>query len=193
MADDFEIEDIPTELKKCLDNCDAIIMVPYLGHACVEGLSSKCIDAETWKYLTATAQEALLRDGFFPFKGISLFVYDWLPKEAQHLLSDNGYFCIKDLALSHYRPFDGRKFDDDIDDTIWDQMTIETQASLLRNHILPKKGIREVDWDKLSSNMKSLLVNNGFYPVLSTVYTDYKSASYFISPDLIMCEKLTGV
>lgn len=126
------------------------------GHVCVERQSSKSIEAEVWKSLTATAQEALLRDGFFPFMGISQCVYDRFPKEAQLILTDNGYFCVKEFDLPYDCLFE-RKFDDDIDDALWDQMNIEAQTSLLRKYILSKKGIREAEWDKLSPNMKKLI------------------------------------
>lgn len=147
------------------------------GHVCVERQSSKSIEAEVWKSLTATAQETLLREGFFPFMGISQCVYDRLPKEAQLILTDNGYFCIREFDLLYVCVFK-RNFDDDIDDAIWNQMNIAAQASLLGCEIMPKKGIREVEWDKLSSEMKSLLANNGFYPVLSAAYEDGAAASF---------------
>ena len=154
----------------------------YSGRACIESPSSKGINAEAWMSLTATAQKVLLGDGFFPFMGISQYVYDRLPKEAQHLLSDNGYFIVEDVVgLSRFSFLWRRKFDDDIDDTIWEQMTIEAQASLLKNKILPQKGIRELEWEKLSSSMRCLLRNNGFYPVLSAAYKNDSSVLSFLS------------
>lgn len=103
--------------------------------------------------------------------GISQCVYDRLPKDTQLILTDNGYFCVKEFDLPYDCLFE-RKFDDDIDDALWDQMNIEAQTSLLRKYILPKKGIREAEWDKLSPDMKNLLANNGFYPVLYAINKD---------------------
>lgn len=122
----------------------------------------KSIKCEIWDYLPEKAKSELLIDGFFPYKGVEKQLYNNLPQKARQVFDKNG-FCVVDNG--DYINIKSRSFRNEIDDSIWQGLTPESKQSLFESNILPINGIRKVEWEALPTEVKKLLLENGFYPI----------------------------
>ena len=131
---------------------------------CLEQNDAKAVKREVWHQLTKEGKIKLLNDGFFPYMGIMEELFFNLPRKARDILKQYGFFYVEGVSYGNGH-IGKRLLNDDIDDSVWQELSSEARLSLLAEGIIPKSGIRKIEWEALSTNAQELLINNGFYSV----------------------------